>query len=292
MYYSTKELWRLRLSACWRQQTYPAAVEGSWGGGGEERREWACWMWSSDRAAPRIVDLFSPGLLALLCGSSVSTAALRSVSRAPSLLFGVHHRVSRLCWECFVYRLHSCACAICCLPPRRSWHSCVELFIICLFVFFKSEFWEEAGIVVPEFISPLTPNGKLCCASPCKVDWAPSSLPQTFSLKNLYSWFFFRVFRHFKVSGSGYLLVSPHLIDAFQIKGRGGEKKSLSFAFAVTLFWIIVFNIGGTHRGIHLQLGYTNKCLLQTSHFLPFQTSSLSLCACLCTEYEVVCDCV
>lgn len=26
------------------------------------------------------------------------------------------------------------ACAICCLPPRRSWHSCVELFIICLFV--------------------------------------------------------------------------------------------------------------------------------------------------------------
>lgn len=190
MYYSTKELWRLRLSACWRQQTYPAAVEASWGGGGEERREWACWMWSSDRAAPRIVDLFSPGLLALLCGSSVSTAALRSVSRAPSLLFGVHHRVSRLCWECFVYRLHSCACAICCLPPRRSWHSCVELFIICLFVFFKSEFWEEAGIVVPEFISPLTPNGKLCCASPCKVDWAPSSLPQTFSLKNLYSWFF------------------------------------------------------------------------------------------------------
>lgn len=78
---------------------------------------------------------------------------------------------------------------------------------------------------------------------------------------------FFRVFRHFKVSGSGYLLVSPHLIDAFQIKGRGGEKKSLSFAFAVTLFWIIVFNIGGTHRGIHLQLGYTNKCLLQNITF-------------------------
>lgn len=87
-----------------------------------------------------------------------------------------------------------------------------------------------------------------------------------FTQKSLFM-IFFRVFRHFKVSGSGYLLVSPHLIDAFQIKGRGGEKKSLSFAFAVTLFWIIVFNIGGTHRGIHLQLGYTNKYLLQNITF-------------------------
>lgn len=188
MYYSTKELWRLRLSACWRQQTYPAAVEASWGGGGEEGMSLLDVELGPRSAEDRGLVFSGTARTTLWFQCKYGRSAFRFPSTEPAVwsspssfspvlgMFCVSFALLRLCDSC--------------LPPRRSWHSCVELFIICLFVFFKSEFWEEAGIVVPEFNSPLTPNGKLCCASPCKVDWAPSSLPQTFSLKNLYSWFF------------------------------------------------------------------------------------------------------
>lgn len=164
MYYSTKELYRLRLRACWRQQTYPAAVEASRGGGGGEEGMSLLDVELGLRCAEDRGFLFCGTVrTTLLFQSKYRLSALRFPSTEPAVWTYPSSFSSLL--GMFCVPLHSPACAICCFP--RSSHSCVDVIIRCLNWAFC---WEICISFVSEFSSLGTPNGKLCCASPCKVD--------------------------------------------------------------------------------------------------------------------------